>query len=241
MTAAPAHVHVAQPDPTETTSEPETITAADLPESMGLPSASEQPVGRRAQQRANTRERLFQCALEEFRVAGMAGAQIDRIAKAAGVVRGTFYFHFATKDHVLFELQRRVEHRTLQRVEELEAEAPLEAVLNRTVEAIIEAVALANSGEVLREMMSLYVRHPSWHEEGMELPASDAGLTLADVLASHFESGQQRNEIRTDLSAPQLSSMFLTSTFGFVSHHQDDDLRQLLSSLIDVVARGIRA
>ena len=235
MIEAPAPIHA------ESNPESELTSPGDLPVVVGLPSSAERPIGRRAQQRANTRERLFQCALEEFRVAGMASAQIDRIAKAAGVVRGTFYFHFATKDHILFELQRRVEHRTLQRVTDLEDNASLEAILERTVEAIIEAVALANSGEVLREMMSLYLRHPSWHEEGLELSATEAGLTLTDVLSSHFESGQKRGEIRTDLSALQLASMFLTSTFGFVSHHQDDDLRQLRGSLIDVVAKGIRA
>lgn len=218
-----------------------TQAPAPIQVEIGLPSISERPAGRRAQQRADTRERLFQCALDEFRRVGMAAAQIDRIAKAAGVVRGTFYFHFATKDHVLFELQRRVEHRTLRRVAALDADASLQAVLERTVDAIIEAVALANGGEVLREMMSLYVRHPGWQLEAQELAPIDRGPSLAEVLASHFETGQQRGEIRVDLSPSQISSLFLTSTFGFVSHHENDDLRELLGSLIDVLAKGIRA
>lgn len=209
--------------------------------SIVLPSPSTRPAGRRAQQRADTRERLFQCALEEFREAGMAGAQIDRIAKAAGVVRGTFYFHFATKDHVLFELQRRVEHRVLQRVEALAGDAPLKEVLDCAVEAIIEAVALANSGEVLREMMSLYVRHPGWADEGAELAANERGQTLGEVLSAHFETGQKSGEIRTDMAAEQISAMFLTSTVGFVAHYEGDDLRELLGSLIDIVAKGIHA
>ena len=57
----------------------------------------------RERQRAETRERLFQAALDEFRREGVAGARIERIASAVGVVRGTFYFHFPTKDHVLHE------------------------------------------------------------------------------------------------------------------------------------------
>ena len=205
MTEAPAPTHAESNPEVELHLGVDAAATADLPAAVGLPSPAERPVGRRAQQRADTRERLFQCALEEFRVAGMAAAQIDRIAKAAGVVRGTFYFHFSTKDHVLFELQRRVEHRTLQRVADLEGEASLQSILERTVEAIIEAVALANSGEVLREMMSLYVRHPSWHEEGLELSATKTGLTLGEVLASHFDAGQKRGEIRTDLTALQVT------------------------------------
>lgn len=53
--------------------------------------------GLRARKRTETRERLFETALREFREIGVGASQIDRIARAAGVARGTFYFHFTTK------------------------------------------------------------------------------------------------------------------------------------------------
>ena len=37
---------------------------------------------------------------------GLAGADVSAIAATAGVVRGTFYFHFPTKEHVVVELER---------------------------------------------------------------------------------------------------------------------------------------
>ena len=37
------------------------------------------------------------------RTQGFSNAQIDRIVERAGVARGTFYFHFPTKEHVLVE------------------------------------------------------------------------------------------------------------------------------------------
>ena len=61
----------------------------------------------RAQQCRETRDRIYECALAEFRRVGFAKGQIDRIVEAAGVARGTFYFHFPTKDHVLLEIRRR--------------------------------------------------------------------------------------------------------------------------------------
>src|SRR5262249_56340205 len=61
----------------------------------------------RTRQRLETRDRLFEAALAEFRRAGVAAAEIERIVRAAGVARGTFYLHFPTKDHVLMELLRR--------------------------------------------------------------------------------------------------------------------------------------
>ena len=58
-----------------------------------------------------TRERLLAAALEEFKCAGMAGADTAAIASAAGVAHATFFFHFPTKEHVLLELEKREEDR----------------------------------------------------------------------------------------------------------------------------------
>lgn len=39
----------------------------------------------------------------------MAGTDVNVIAAAAGVAHGTFFFHFPSKEHVLFELESREE------------------------------------------------------------------------------------------------------------------------------------
>ncbi|MGD0699681.1 MAG: TetR family transcriptional regulator [Trebonia sp.] len=62
-------------------------------------------------QRQQTRQRVYQAALAEFKRTGMAAADVGDIAAAAGVARGTFYFHFPTKEHVLAEFERHEEAR----------------------------------------------------------------------------------------------------------------------------------
>src|ERR1700751_6269040 len=64
-----------------------------------------QVVGVREAQRLQTRARVFDAAVAEFGRSGLAGADVASIAAAAGVARGTFYFHFPTKEHVLVELE----------------------------------------------------------------------------------------------------------------------------------------
>jgi len=49
------------------------------------------------------RERLFNVCLEGFRQHGFEQVPISRITAEAGVAKGTFFNHFATKDHVLAE------------------------------------------------------------------------------------------------------------------------------------------
>jgi TetR/AcrR family transcriptional repressor of uid operon len=61
--------------------------------------------------RLRTRERLLGAAIAEFKRAGTAGADVNAIVAAAGVAHGTFFFHFPSKEHVLFELERREEAR----------------------------------------------------------------------------------------------------------------------------------
>src|SRR5246127_5999136 len=72
--------------------------------------AKEGPAAREAR-RLQTRERLLGAAIAEFKRAGMADADVGAVVAAAGVAHGTFYFHFPTKEHVLFELERREEVR----------------------------------------------------------------------------------------------------------------------------------
>jgi AcrR family transcriptional regulator len=70
----------------------------------------DKPTGREAQ-RLRTRQRVLDAAIREFKSVGMAEADIGAIAEAAGVARGTFYFHFPAKEHVLLELEAREEAR----------------------------------------------------------------------------------------------------------------------------------
>ncbi|WP_157489154.1 TetR family transcriptional regulator, partial [Pseudofrankia sp. DC12] len=65
----------------------------------------EKSPGREAQ-RLETRQRVFDAAIAEFRRLGMGYADIGAIVAAAGVARSTFYFHFPTKEHVLAALER---------------------------------------------------------------------------------------------------------------------------------------
>src|SRR5262245_22624726 len=56
-----------------------------------------------------TRKRIVDAAVAEFKLVGVSEAGIGDIAKAARVSRPTFYFHFPTKEHILLELQRSLE------------------------------------------------------------------------------------------------------------------------------------
>ncbi len=54
----------------------------------------------------DTRARLFTAAVRLFAEHGYADTTVDKIVRKAGVAKGTFFIHFATKDAVVTELVR---------------------------------------------------------------------------------------------------------------------------------------
>ncbi len=61
---------------------------------------------RRVSRGDDTRKRLFAAAVRLFAAHGYADTSVERIVREAGVAKGTFFVHFATKDAVVTELVR---------------------------------------------------------------------------------------------------------------------------------------
>jgi AcrR family transcriptional regulator len=57
--------------------------------------------------RAGAREALLDAAREEFARAGLERARVEDIARRAGISKGAFYLHFATKDDAFREMVQR--------------------------------------------------------------------------------------------------------------------------------------
>ncbi|MBH0778046.1 TetR family transcriptional regulator [Nocardia bovistercoris] len=96
------------------------------------------PRGREAQ-RLETRKRVLDAAIAEFARTGATDADLGAVAAAAGVARGTFYFHFPTKEHVLLELEAREEARIAEDLARfLSVPRDLATALGATIRLIVE-------------------------------------------------------------------------------------------------------
>jgi AcrR family transcriptional regulator len=201
---------------------------------MGAPHAR----GSRARQRLDTRERIFAVALEEFRAVGVAAAHVDRIARAAGVARGTFYFHFPTKDDVLLELAARVSARIARRIEIVGAAAPsLRELLTRVTEAITDEHGRVGETGLLAEMLSLHVRRP--HD--LSDPTGNIP-NLVDALARQLDAARARGQFRSSLPVEQLAAVFATSLFGICARMPAGEaLRRSGEAWVDLVVRGLES
>ena len=163
---------------------------------------------RRERQRLETRSRLFEAALAEFRRVGFANAQIETIVERAGVARGTFYFHFPTKEHVLLEFQRRQELSIAERIA-APAERPesVKAFLLRVVDAIFgERPRGRRPRAGARADRDVRPRRRATSTSNTE--------PFVVTLVDYFSEAAERGEVRTDLSPEEITGVFLTTLFG---------------------------
>ncbi len=194
--------------------------------------------GARARQRADTRERIFETALREFRDVGFAAAQIDRIAKNAGIARGTFYFHFPTKDDVMLELARRINARIVRRVALIvEAKPDLHEFLLRVNDALIDEHSRVIEAGMHAEVLSLYIRRP--YDLGD--PAHNVP-TLTDELVGYLRALSEQGMLHSELTPEQLSIVIMSSLFGVLARvPSGPQVRTTCVSLIEILVRGLQS
>jgi AcrR family transcriptional regulator len=193
------------------------------------PSTAERPAGGvREVRRRETRARLFDAALEEISRRGIAAADVSAIAAAAGVVRGTFYFHFPTKEHVLIEAERNEE---IQIIRELgEADGDLTAVLSRLVDHALDAERRLGA-TVFRDMLGLHFASTRpVDDELTEHP-------LAEFLTGLFGRAQDAGAVSPQADAQELGLFFLTGLFALLATGAHDAV--LLRRYVTTIVKGM--
>ena len=183
---------------------------------------------RRRQQREETRQRVYEAALEVFRKDGVVAARIEDITDRAGVSRGSFYFHFPTKDQVLLERSRVSERRIAAVLQALPDDADLDDVLDSfgrefTREWQMDPRIFPEAGMVALRFTSEAIA------EGRVEPVRGA-------LASHFRRAAERGEISAAVPPELLSDFFLVNSFGAALAWSGNPDRMGLDAVLQSVA-----
>ena len=148
-----------------------------------------QGMGRRQRHGAETRVRLFRCALQLFAERGYPNVTVEDITEAADVGKGTFFNYFESKDQVLSvmaEIQ-------LDKVKEALAlaeggEQTIRSVLHRLF--LRSAEEPGRSPDLARALLSSFLAG-----EGVRLMAHNLASEGRKMLARIVAVGQTRREI----------------------------------------------
>ena|SRR5882757_353548 len=194
-------------------------------------------LGVREAQRLATRARVFDAALAEIGRSGLAGADVAAIATAAGVVRGTFYFHFPSKEHLLAELERAEEAKIVSKLG-IETTEPgdLIAMLSLLIRQVLAAERRLGP-VVFRDMLGLHFSATRPVEDELtEHP-------LAQYLIGVFASAQAAGQICRDAEPGELGVIFLTGLFALLATGLGPSRARaaLLDRYVTTIVQGMEA
>jgi AcrR family transcriptional regulator len=191
---------------------------------------------RRSRRSAETRERIFRAALDVFSKKGFAETTVEDITNAADVGKGTFFNYFPSKDHILLAFAEMQISRLRFAVDEArEKKTPLRQFF-RSLVSLMTAEPVRNP-DIVRILLLAFLSNQSVRQ---------AMLDLQDrVLALHSEMiqlGQQRGEVRDDLSPMAIALVFRQTIFGTLliwSLYGDASLPSRIESAFEVIWSGL--
>ncbi len=171
-------------------------------------------VGREAQ-RLETRKRIFDSAIAEFKRVGMTDADVSAIASAAGVVRGTFYFHFPSKEHVVIELVSSEEAKIADELQPaLEDVGDVKSALQMVTRRVV-----AEEGQLglvlFRDVLKIYFT-------ASDFDFNDASRhPVAMLVAEQLEMARERGEIYEEVNSANSAKFFLLGLYALLLTSRD--------------------
>ena len=164
-------------------------------------------LGRRERKAAETRLRLFRCALQLFAEHGFPNVTVEDITEAADVGKGTFFNYFKSKDHVLSVIAEIQLGKVREAVRLAEAgKQPIQSVLHNLFIEITEEPG--RSPELARALLTAFLS--STIRELLAQNMADGRRIIGRVL----ELGQRRDEIDPKLKTEQIALQLQQSLLG---------------------------
>jgi TetR/AcrR family transcriptional regulator, cholesterol catabolism regulator len=197
------------------------------------------PSGQRQQQKAATAQRIFEAALALFSQQGYAATTVEQIVRTAGVAKGTFFTHFASKDALLDHLGTFQMNRIAAALaaDPAFAERDTRAQLQLVV-ATLAAGLTSQPAEMRALAFEITARRSLFESERQRI--NDLDALIEQIVAT----GQVRNELRADLPAARMAALARTAYFLAVFEWLRDDsldLATLAAQFLDAALDGIAA
>jgi AcrR family transcriptional regulator len=198
---------------------------------------NDKPRGRDAQ-RLLTRQRVYEAAVAEFKRSGVADAAIGEIIAAAGVARGTFYFHFPTKEHVLEEVERDLVARLATDLSRFLASSPdLWSALHEIVRVVVAGETRLRR-RLFRDVLALHFSQTRPTGFGT---ASDHPLIA--LLAQEIDRARDAGLVHPEIDAAKSALFFLLGVYSLlVTNHDPKPARaRLLDEFVANTRRALEA
>ncbi|MBM7825249.1 AcrR family transcriptional regulator [Arcanobacterium pluranimalium] len=190
----------------------------------------------RTARRGDTREAVFEAALELFAEKSVSSTSVDDIAAAAGVAKGSIYYNFGSKsglvDALLNYYLESMRDRLAQSIGEQEG---WQAVSTMITELLIvvrdqERTAKLLAAEFFRTDRSWYETTRTWHRNISRL--------IEDALFKGQEKGTVAADINPAIAANCVLGAALMAGLAWRLHPNEHSLEEIAASIRAVVIVG---
>jgi AcrR family transcriptional regulator len=190
----------------------------------------------RKEQALKTRQEIFETAVELFDKRGYEKVSINEICKKAGVSTGAFYHHFKAKDQILMEEFLKTDDFYRELAEEIAGMDDYREKLRAYTVSTMRF--LSDMG--LRRLKVTY------HTQiGPDKKASYLGnekRALYSIMEALYREGQEKGEIRGDLSSEELARLAIHCYRGIIYDwclaNGSFDLVEASERMFDVLTNG---
>jgi AcrR family transcriptional regulator len=195
--------------------------------------------GGRTRRREDTRQRLYEAAVDLVAEQGFSATTVDDIAERAGVAKGTVYYNFPSKTALFEELLRHgVGLLTADFRAAVAGRPPGEAVA-ALVRAQLEFIQRYRSFAQLL-LSEMWRTNREW-QQTLTLLREEAIGVIADVLAAGVESGDFPADLDIRLSASALFGVGLVVALDWLMFQSDRHIDEVESALLAIVRTRVAA
>jgi AcrR family transcriptional regulator len=169
-------------------------------------------LGRREQKREATRQDILAAAKELFQKKGYDETSIDDIVLSADLAKGTFYYHFESKEELLADLQEAVLSKSIDAARQKMAKgaSPIQLLIEFVAEAAHwteENPEFARA--IIRQKSAQFTRGAMGGSQGKDCAKTFPQHSFPALVLDLLKQAQKVGEIRSDVETAELAGLVM--------------------------------
>jgi len=182
------------------------------------------------------REKLLESGLSLLEEKGFNATGLQEISTAAGVLKGSFYNYFPSKDAFAVEVIRYYTVQHIARWEQLLDDSSSEAPYQALEEVFLQLVRRYEGADPKKGcLIGNLAGEISEASEDCRLAMKAAIGDFKAILTKRFASGQQTGKVRSDLTANQLADLFWDAWQGSLLRMKIENSAQPVKDILETL------
>ena len=185
------------------------------------------------------REKIISAAIDKFAKLHYSNVTIDKIVKAAGIPKGSFYQYFENKDDLYIYLFTEFSDTKLDMFSRLKEKIPFINFKEYMIEYITELKKMEASKGQIAQLKSEFLNECPQHIKRqilkMEMPKSIR--VFRQVIDSYIEKGEFHKGLDSNTAA--YITVMGISNLEYYDYSENEDVISVLMSVIDFLVDGM--